>query len=153
MFDRSPNPRVFAVPPGADFPRVLVDGLRQRSAGQPPEALARVELVVNTRRMARRIRDLFDQGPPCLLPRISLLTDLGESTDQTRLPPAIPALRRRLELTQLVAGLLEQQPDLAARSSLFDLSDSLAALIDEMQGEGVSPQAIRQLDVSEMSGH
>ena len=153
MFDPSPIPRVFAVPPGADFPKVLVNGLRDRSATLPPEALARVQLVVNTRRMARRVRDLFDLGPPCLLPQLSLVTDLGESVDLAQIPPAIPPLRRRLELTQLITKLLDQQPDLAARSSLFDLSDSLAALIDEMQGEGVAPEAIRQLDVSDMSGH
>ncbi|WP_170410768.1 double-strand break repair protein AddB [Ruegeria atlantica] len=153
MFEPSHAPRVFAVPPGADFPKMLVQGLRARFAGHPPEALAKVQLVVNTRRMARRVRDLFDQGPACLLPRLSLVTDLGESVDLAQIPPAIPPLRRRLELTQLISKLLEQQPDLAARSSLFDLSDSLAALIDEMQGEGVSPNAIRQLDVSDMSGH
>ncbi|KIC40956.1 helicase [Ruegeria sp. ANG-S4] len=153
MFDQGTTPRVFAVPPGADFPKALVNGLRARTAAQPPEALARVQLVVNTRRMARRVRDLFDQGAPCLLPRLSLVTDLGESADLGHIPPAIPALRRRLELTQLIAKLLDQQPDLAARASLFDLSDSLAALIDEMQGEGVSADAIRKLDVSDMSGH
>ncbi|WP_170443826.1 double-strand break repair protein AddB [Ruegeria arenilitoris] len=153
MFDPSATPRVFAVPPGADFPQALVRGLRVRCGGHPPEALARVQLVLNTRRMARRVRELFDQGPPCLLPRISLVTDLGESVDLDQVPPAVPPLRRRLELTQLVARLLDQQPDLAARSSLFDLSDSLAALIEEMQGEGVPPKAIRQLDVTDLSGH
>ena len=153
MFESDPPTRVFATPPGVDFPRVLVDGLRNRFAEQPPEALARVQLVVNTRRTALRVRELFDQGPPCLLPRVSLVTDLGESTDLAQIPPAIPPLRRRLELTQLIAKLLDQQPDLAARSSLFDLSDSLAALIDEMHDEGVSPDAIRNLDVSDMSGH
>ncbi|WP_171175154.1 double-strand break repair protein AddB [Ruegeria sp. HKCCD8929] len=153
MFDPCPTPRVFAMPPGVDFPRKLVDGLRARTAHLPPEALARVQLVVNTRRMARRIRDLFDAGPPCLLPRLSLVTDLGEHADLASLPPPVPPLRRRLELTQLIGKLLDQQPDLAARASLYDLADSLAALIDEMQGEGVSPDAIRHLDVSDLSGH
>ncbi len=82
MFEPSLQPRVFAVPPGADFPRVLVDGLRKRFGTHPPEALARVQLVVNTRRMARRVRELFDQGPPCLLPMLSLVTDLGEGADE-----------------------------------------------------------------------
>ena len=153
MFEPSAGARVFAAPPGTDFPMALVRGLQTRNAERPPEALARVQLVLNTRRMARRVRDLFDQGPPCLLPRISLVTDLGEGADLDQVPPAIPSLRRRLELTQLVSKLLDQQPDLAARSSLFDLSDSLAALIEEMQGEGVSPDAIRQLDVTDLSGH
>lgn len=153
MFDPTDSARVFAVPCGVDFPRALVEGLIQRHEPAPPEALARVQLVLNTRRMARRVRDLFDQGPALLLPKLSLLTDLGEAAAFDQLPPAIPPLRRRLELTQLVARLLDQQPDLAARASLFDLADSLADLIDEMQGEGVPPQAIRDLDVSDLSGH
>jgi len=153
MFEPAATPRVFALPCGVDFPRALVEGLIARSKGQPPEAVARAQLVVNTRRMARRVRAIFDAGPPRLLPRLSLLTDLGESAAMDRLPPAIPPLRRRLELTQLIAKLLDRQPDLAARASLYDLADSLAGLIDEMQGEGVSPADIGNLDVSDLSGH
>ena len=52
MFD-SAGPRIFALPPGADFPRLLVDGLIARMAGQPPEAMSRVELYLNTARMRR----------------------------------------------------------------------------------------------------
>ena len=153
MFDPSDTPRVFALPPGVDFPQALIDGLRAHLGDHPPEQMARVQLIVNTRRMARRIRTLFDQGPPCLLPRINLVTDLGEDWGLGHIPAAVQPLRRRLELTQLVAGLLERQPDLAPRSSLFDLADSLASLMDEMQGEGVSPDAIDDLDVTDQSGH
>jgi len=153
MFDPSDTPRVFGLAPGVDFPRALVEGLRARHAGQPPEALARVTLIVNTRRMARRIRDLFDQGPPCLLPRISLVTDLGEMWDLAHIPDPVPRLRRRLELVQLISTLLDTQPDLAPRSAIFDLSDSLAGLMDEMHGEGVPPQVIEDLDVTDQSGH
>ncbi|WP_372884514.1 double-strand break repair protein AddB [Shimia sp.] len=153
MFDPVEHGRVFALPCGADFPAALVDGLRARLAGQPPEALARVHLIVNTGRMQRRVRTLFDAGPPTLLPRISLLSDLGTAFGEIGVPPAVSPLRRRFELTQLIAGLLARQPDLAARASLFDLADSLAGLMDEMAGEGVSPDAIAALDVSDQSGH
>jgi ATP-dependent helicase/nuclease subunit B len=153
MFNASKTPRVFALAPGVDFPRALVDGLIQRFADHPPEALARTQLIVNTRRMSRRIHTLFEGGPPRLLPRISLLTDLGDIRDRLTLPPPVSPLRRRLELAQLVSQLLDQQPDLAARSSLYDLADSLAALMDEMNGEGVTADTIRNLDVSDMSGH
>ena len=153
MFDPSDAPRVFAVPLGADFPRALVNGLLERLEGQPPEALARVQLIVNTRRMARRIRTLFDEGPARLLPRIGLIGDLGEAWALADIPDPVPPLRRRLELLQLVSALLERQPDLAPRSSIFDLADSLAGLMDEMHGEGVSPDLIDDLDVTDQSGH
>lgn len=153
MFDPSDNSRVFALPPGVDYPDALLDGLIKRCDTSNPDALARVQLIVNTRRMARRIRELFDAGPPRLLPRVSLITDIGESWQVDAIEPAISPLRRRLELAQLISVLLERQPDLAARSSLYDLANSLAELIDEMQGEGVSTDAIRNLDVTDMSGH
>ena len=153
MFDPTEVPRVFGTAPGVDFPRALVDGLIDRTKGQPPETLARVQLIVNTRRMARRIRDLFDAGPAVLLPRISLLTDLGAAWDLAHIPQPIAPMRRRLELSQLVSALLEAQPDLAPRSSLYDLSDSLATLMDEMQGEGVLPSALEALDITDQSGH
>ena len=153
MFEAQDKPRVFAVPCGVDFPRALVNGLIARSAGQPPEALARAEVIVNTARMQRRVRSLFDAGPTLILPRLMLLTDLAQRAALSGLPPALPALRRRLELSQLIAKLLDAQPDLASRASLYDLSDSLATLIDEMQSEGVSPETIRNLDVSDQSDH
>ena len=153
MFDGDPTPRLFAVPPGVDFPAALIDGLRRRLAGAPPDAMARVELLVNTRRMARRLRELSEAGPPGLLPRIRLVTDLGEDPGFAGIPPAVPDLRRRLELTQLVSRLLRKEPDLAPPSLLYDLADSLAGLMDEMQGEGVTPDDIAALDVSASSGH
>jgi len=59
MFEPQDTPRVFGLPSGVDFPQALVDGLLQRFQGQPPEALARVELIVNTTRMARRLPEIF----------------------------------------------------------------------------------------------
>ncbi|WP_040671896.1 double-strand break repair protein AddB [Rhodobacter ferrooxidans] len=148
-----PGPRVFAMAPGVDFPAQLVAGLRQRLQGQPPEAMARVQLYVNTTRMARRITGLFTATGAGFLPHIGLVTDLSQHVALAGIPAAIPPLRRRLQLTQLVARLLDAQPDLAPRAALYDLSDSLATLLDEMQGEGVSPETIAALDVSDHSAH
>ncbi|GAA6194836.1 double-strand break repair protein AddB [Pseudophaeobacter arcticus] len=153
LFEPQDSPRVFAVPNGVDFPRALAQGLIQRSRSLPPENLARVEVILNTSRMMRRCRALFEEGPALLLPRMRLLIDLAGEASLQGLPPALPPLRRRLELSQLIAKLLDAQPDLAARSSLYDLSDSLANLVDEMQSEGVSTEVIRNLDISDMSGH
>lgn len=95
QFEPQDTPRLFSVPCGVDFPRALVQGMIERASGQPPEALAKAELIVNTSRMARRVRDLFDRGPSVLLPKISLLTDLDLRATLRGLPPALPPLRRR----------------------------------------------------------
>ncbi len=144
---------IYGVPLGVDFPKALRDGILKRYAGQSPDALARLTIYVNTGRMQRRLRDLFHSGEALLLPQIRLLQDLGRSQIGEALPPPVSSLRRRLELAQLIAQLIEAQPDLAARASAYDLADSLAALLDEMQGEGVTPDDIARLDVSDLSGH
>ncbi|PHQ81703.1 MAG: double-strand break repair protein AddB, partial [Thalassobium sp.] len=153
IFKTAKTPRVFGLPPGVDFARALVDGLLDRGGALPPQDFAKIEVYVNTRRMQRRLVSMFDNGPARLLPRIRLVTDLALDPLAADLPPPIAPLRRRLELSVLVSDLLERQPDLAPRAALFDLSDSLAALMDEMQGEGVSPEKIAGLDVSDQSGH
>ena len=153
MFDPGEGARLFGVPPGVDFPAALIAGLRARLEGQPPEAMARIDLVVNTRRMARRLREIFDAGPPGFLPRIHLLTGLDALCPGAGLPRPVSPLRRRLELARLVSPLLDAYDGMAPRAALYALSDSLATLIDEMQGEGVSAETIAALDVTDQSGH
>ncbi|MEL6684687.1 MAG: double-strand break repair protein AddB [Pseudomonadota bacterium] len=153
MFDPQTTPRIFASPPGVDFAQGLVAGLTARCKGMTPTDLARVEIYVNTTRMQRRIRTVFDAGPARLLPRVRLITDLANDPISLDLPPAVSPLQRRLELSQFVAKLLDKEPDLAPRAALYDLSDSLAKLMDEMQGEGVGPEVITGLDVTDQSGH
>ncbi|MGJ8627178.1 MAG: double-strand break repair protein AddB [Sulfitobacter sp.] len=153
MFEHSDKPRVFGLAPGVDFPAALVKGLKDRLDGHPPEAMARVDLIVNTNRMARRLRDIFDAGPSGFLPRIRLVTDLDTLVPGINLSPSTSQLRRRLELAQLISKLIDADPTLAPRSSLYALADSLAGLIDEMQGEGVAASKVAELDVSDQSGH
>ncbi|GHD98284.1 helicase [Defluviimonas sp. 20V17] len=153
MFDPQTTPRIFGVPPGADFARALVTGLHARMRGQPPEAMARVQIYLNTRRMQRRVQEIFCEEGALLLPRLHLVTDLAQDLPMPGLPAPVPGLRRRLELMQLVSELLARAPDLAPRAAIYDLADSLAALMEEMQGEGVGPEALERLDLNEHARH
>ncbi|MEX0311583.1 MAG: double-strand break repair protein AddB, partial [Tateyamaria sp.] len=153
MFESSDTPRLFGCAPGVDFPRAVVQGIEQRMAHAAPTDWARITLLVNTTRMARRLRDLFDAGPARLLPRIQMITQLDDLVPGTPLPAPASPLRRRLELATLIQSLLARQPDLAPDAGPFDLADSLAAMMDEMQGEGVTAADIAALDVSDQSGH
>ena len=144
---------LFAIPTGCDFGRCFLDGLDQRFGHLAPEDFARIEILVNTRRTQRRLRTLFDSGPARLLPRLRLITDLGQDPSFTDLPPPVSPLRRQLDLTNLVGKLLEQDPTLAPRESRFALAESLAALFSEMHGEAIDPARIENLDIADESGH
>lgn len=151
MFE-GPGPHVFALPPGADFPAALVDGVQARMADHRPEAMAQVTIYLNTARMRRAVREVFGARGAAFLPKLRLVIDPGTGPLGGPRPEMTP-LRRRLELSQLISRLLDAQPDLAPRAALFDLSDSLAALMDELQDEGVSPETLAALDVSDHSAH
>jgi double-strand break repair protein AddB len=154
IFPPGPGPRVFALPPGADFTGALVAGLESRLEGQPPEAWARIDIWVNTRRAARGLTERLSTGPARLLPRIRVVTELAaEPALPADLPPPVPALRRKLELARLVQGLIDARPGLAAETAAFDLADSLADLMDEMRGEAVDPAALATLDIGEHAAH
>jgi double-strand break repair protein AddB len=153
MFDPTDRPRVFALPPGVDFPSALVRGLQDRMAGTAPHDMAQVQLFVNTARMQRRIRTLFAQSDASFLPKLRLVTDLGRDDVGADFPDAVNPLVRRLELAQLVRRLIDTERDFAARAHTFDLADSLAGLMEEMQVEGVHPDKLGELDVEHHSAH
>ena len=153
MFDPQPRPRLFALPPGVDFPNVVAQGLIDRLAGQPPDRLARVDLMVNTVRMRTRLVAALTTSGARLLPRVRTVASLGQQALMPDVPMAAPPLRQRLELTQLIAALIDADPTIAPRAATYDLADSLAALMEEMQGEGVDPSALARLDLAEHSDH
>ncbi|TPE52736.1 double-strand break repair protein AddB [Amaricoccus solimangrovi] len=154
FFPPSDGPRVFHLPPGVDFARALVAGLDARLAGQPPEAAARVEIWVNTQRMRRALLAELGRGPARLLPRIRVVTELGEDPLGPLDPaPPVSSLRRKLELARLVSALIAADPSLAAETAAYDLADSLADLFDEMRGEGVPPEALEAIDAGEHAEH
>jgi len=152
LFEPQKSSRVFALPIGVDFSGAFVDGLLDRLVGQPPEALARVVIYVNTRRSARGIEALLCARGARLLPDIRVVTDLSKDT-KFDIPQPIPSLRRQLIVARLVAAYLQHQPDVAPQSAVFDLADSLCALLDNFQGEGIAMQALHDIDVERQSEH
>ncbi len=154
MFEPTDTPRCFALAPGCDFSVAFLAGLRARLAGKPPEAMARVEIFVNTRRTERHLTGLFQAGPPTLMPRIHLVTELADIPEYApRIPDAMSPLQSRLQLGRAVSLLLQNAPELAPRAAAFDLADSLAALMEEMHYEGVDPARLAELDVSVHARH
>ncbi len=144
---------MFGVPPGEDFPAILAKNVLFAYRDRPAEDLARVRIIVNTRRMGRRLTRLFNDGTARLLPKISQVTDFAALLPGADWPPTVTRLRRKLELVQLTRRLIETDPKLAAKSAAVDLADSLAALMDEMQGENVSLDRLHDLDVGDASEH
>lgn len=139
---------LYALPPGVDFPAELVAGLIDRMRTEPPEAMARLRLFLNSGRMLRRVREEFDRHGARYLPRLGLIADLARAP-VADIPPAVPSLRRRLELAQLVAGLAARMPQFEPGAGVFSLADSLADLLAEMQDENVPPSAIEALDIQD----
>ncbi len=152
MFDPSHKPRIIGVPPGADFPQVLYESILERTQHLAPEEIAQVQIMVATRRMQRRLVQLFQDGPASLLPRIEVVTSVSHLMPGANLPAPISTLRRSLELKELVARLVALD-DTLSNGMVVDLADSLAKLLDEMQSEGVPLDALDQINTDVTSGH
>ena len=144
---------VFTLPPGVDFAGELVRGFRERMRGQPPESIGRVRLYLNSERMRRGVIRAFAASGPGFLPKLILVSELAQDPLLAMLPLLVPPLRRRLELTRAIDLLLQRAPDLAPRAALYDLADSLADLMEEMQIEAVAVSRLALLDVSGHSAH
>src|SRR5258708_10499564 len=120
--ERTMRPRVFTISADRPFLATLARGL-VAMAGSDPLRLARMTVLLPTRRATRSLREAFlrltgegsDPGAPLLLPRMRAIGDLdddgltfgadagdGSGGDTLSIPPTIPELRRRLLLTELI---------------------------------------------------
>ncbi len=154
MRDTQAQPNIYSVPVGCDFTVAFLDGLRDRFQGEPPEAMARVEIFAGSQNGASRIREILESGPAALLPRIRLLDDLADDPLVPGVTPKRdPGLERTLALRRLVAALLEREPDLAPVSAAFELAASLEGLVAEFHDEGIGLERVLDLEVEDQSGH
>jgi ATP-dependent helicase/nuclease subunit B len=155
------QPGVFTIPSTNAFVDVLAVGLKA-DAGVEPLALARMTVLLPTRRACRALREAFLRlggGTPVLLPRLIPLNDLDE--DETLLsgfavhgdvmadiPPPIDALRRQM----LLAALILKRDD-TTHDQAVALAAELARLIDQMQTERIDFAALKALVPDDYAAH
>src|SRR5205823_5158719 len=154
---------IFTIAPERPFLATLARGLLDMAAGDPLK-LARMTVLLPTRRAARALREAFlrlsgeegGTGAPLLLPRLRPIGDLeadevalgaGEGADDPTLaiPPAIPELRRRLLLTRLVLGWGEAGGNPLLPGQAAALATALARLLDAAATEGADFARLHEL--------
>ena len=164
----NPKTGVFTIPPGAAFVDALAAGVLAE-CGDDPVALAHYTILLPTRRAGRALRDGFLRvtgGRPLLLPRMRALGDVESEPDlavevpgidSVDLQPAISEQRRLLLLGRRIldwnadgseAGREHMTPDHAVR-----LAAELARLIDRVQTERLSFDALKSLAPLELAEH
>jgi ATP-dependent helicase/nuclease subunit B len=145
----APTPRWFNIPAGRPFLRDLARGLVQALAPLGPDALADALVLVPTRRAGRDLAEAFlavSGSAAVLLPQMRALGDLDEGEPPFEpgdlaldLPPAIGPARRRFELARLLADHESALGRTLDAGAALDLADALAAFLDSVQLEEVSP--------------
>ena len=164
-------PHLYTIAPDRPFLATLAQGLLHL-AGDEPLALPRMTVLLPTRRAARALREAFlrltgeggDPGAPLLLPRLRPIGDLDEDPvalaaeggdDPTlAIPPAIPELRRRLLLTQLVmawSAASGEGPLLHGQAAA--LAAALARLLDAAESEEARFDKLRDLAPADLAEH
>lgn len=153
---------LFTIPPGLSFVDALAEGLMAQ-AEAAPLALARMTVLLPTRRACRSLREAFLRrtgGKPLLLPRLKPLGEmdedelaLHEETDLS-LPPAVPGLRRQLLLARLILAMgggrggRAPSPEQAAQ-----LAEELGRLLDAVQIEGLGFERLAELVPADYAAH
>jgi len=148
-FFEQPGSRWFNIPAHRPFAEDLAQGLYDALSPMGPEALADAVVLTPTRRGARALADAFIKasgGKAVLPPQMRPLGDLeaGEPPFEPGdlaldLPAAIEPLRRRFELTRLVAELAEHVPGgILSAGAALELADALGGFLDGLQIEEVA---------------
>ena len=174
----APGLSVYTIDAGIPFVDALARGLQlriSRDHGDDPLALARVTVLLPTRRAVRSLAEAFlraSGGTPLLLPRMMPLGDLdedellitgeaaGPAADGTGteaaqpLAPVIGGLRRQLILARLVmtfGGRTWPTPPDAGQAA--ELASALARLLDQMETERLGFEGLADLVPERFSEH
>lgn len=158
------RPSVFNLPAGISFVDALALRLIEES-GAEPMALARMQILLPTRRAVRSLTEAFlrmSGGRPLLLPRMRPLGDLdAEELVMTapeeaaeafagEVPPAIPAIRRQV----LLARAILKGPHKPERfDQALGLGRELGRFLDQVQTDGLSLDALDDLVPADYAVH
>ena len=174
----TPGPSVYTIDPGIPFVDALAQGLLariNRDHGDNPLALARVTVLLPSRRAVRSLCEAFlraSNGTPLLLPRMMPLGDLDEdellitgtlidtqaaakgTEPSYPMAPVIGSLRRQLILARLVmkfGGHTWPTPPDAGQAA--ELAIELARLLDQMETERLDFERLADLVPDRFSEH
>jgi ATP-dependent helicase/nuclease subunit B len=155
MLDRG-GPKVFTIPVHRSFADALVNGLMAQF-GRDRMMLARGMVLVPNNRAARAITDAFVRRaePGLLLPRLVAVGDVGGDAMGVALDPAggeaVPAavdpLVRRFIMARLVQQVRSESGARVDAAEALRLAAELAATLDTLLAEDISPKALQALDV------
>jgi ATP-dependent helicase/nuclease subunit B len=159
---------VFSIAPELPFLDALVAGLLALAQGDPL-ALARMTVLLPTRRAARALGEAFlrqGRGKPLLLPRLLPVSDLdaeelallsGESEssdDAAGIPPVIPEATRILKLARLVMAWAQSAGvETLSAAQAAPLAAELARFLDEAATEGCDFAKLKDLAPANFAEH
>ena len=160
---------VFTIAPHLPFLDCLAEGIAVHAAkagNDDPLALARITVLLPTRRACRSLRESFlrrSTGSSVLLPRMMPLNDLDEedallagfanADAAARITPPIAPLKRQLLLARLIAALPSSTGETPHPAQAVTLAAELAHLLDEAQTERVGFERLSALAPAEYAVH
>lgn len=140
---------VYTIDPDRRFADGLAAGIVARH-GREPLGLARITVLLPTRRACRSLREAFlrlGDGAPMILPRMLPLGEVDEdelafvedAADALGMPPAISTLARQCMLARLIGAAADPATgEPPAVDQALALAEALAALLDQVQAEELS---------------
>lgn len=159
-------PAVYSIAAGLPFVDVLADGLLARYGDDTAAALARVTVLVPTRRAAKTLGEAFLRragGRATLLPTMHPIGDVdedellilsGAAALDLDLPPAAPPLWRQAQLSELVIAWerrLRGAPPSPAQAAA--LAAELARFLDQVETEGLDLKKLQHLAPEDYAEH
>lgn len=165
----SANPchNVHTVPMSQPFVDALADHLLA-CGGDAPDALARMLVLVPTRRAVTSLRDTLlrrSGGRPLLLPSIQPIGEIdiellmpellwgGEAEARPELPPAISSRQRVFELAKLIETFQTHTGHPVAADQSVMLAQALGDLIDQMARDEVPYERLHGVVEGELANH